>query len=250
MTVRLTHDEIRELLAAHALDAVERDEAETIELHLRDCPRCRAEVADYREVASALAAGHEPAPMRLWDNIMSELEAAPPMKLASVVPIRSVPWRKSLRVGIGAVATVAAAALTLLSVRVLEQDERIDSMQSALTDKTILAAAITANGNPNSRHAELRSANGVLLARATLGPDGTGYLWSDGLPRTDADRTYQLWAIVGTESISIGVLGSSPNIAPFRIAGDVVGLAITEEVTGGVVATKNQPVAFGLIVTA
>ena len=247
MTVQLTHDEIRELLAAYALDAVDRDEAETIELHIRDCPRCRAEVADNREVASALAVGHEPAPMRLWDNIMAELEAAPPMKLASVVPIRFVPWRRSLRVGVGA---VAAVALAVLGVRVVEQDERIDSMQTALADRTILAAALAAHGNPDARSAELRSANGVLLARATLGPDGTGYLWSDGLPRTGPDRTYQLWAIVGTETISIGVLGPSPSVAPFRIAGDVIGLAITEEVAGGVVASENQPVASGLIITA
>lgn len=247
MTIRLTHDEIRELLAAYALDAVDRDEAETLDLHLRDCPRCRAEVADHREAASALAAGHEPAPMRLWDNIVAELEAAPPMELASVVPIRSAPWRRSLRVGVGA---VAAAALAVLGVRVVEQDQRIDSMQTALEDRTVLAAALAAHGNPDARQAELRSANGVVLARAVLVPDGTGYLWSDGLPRTAPDRTYQLWAIVGTERISAGVLGPSPNVAPFRIAGDVVGLAITEEVAGGVVASENQPVASGLIVKA
>lgn len=247
MTSRLSHDDIRDLLAAYALDAVDGDEAEAIDLHVRDCPRCRADVADHREVASALATGHEPAPLRLWDTIAAELEAAPPLQLASVVPIRPAPWRRALRVG---VASVAAATIAVLGVRVVQQDDRIDGMQTALEDRTVLAAALAAQGNPDARQAELRSADGVVLARAVLIPDGTGYLWSDGLPRTDPDRTYQLWAIVGTERISAGVLGPNPNVAPFRIAGDVVGLAITEEVAGGVVASENQPVASGLIVQA
>jgi len=101
-----------------------------------------------------------------------------------------------------------------------------------------------------ARRAELRSADGIALAHAVLVPDGTGYLWSDALPGTAPDRTYQLWAVVGTERISAGVLGPSPQIAPFRIAGEVVALAITEEVAGGVVASENQPVESGLIVEA
>ena len=247
MTSRLSHDDIRDLLAVYALDAVDADEAETIELHLRDCPRCRAEVADHRETASALATGHEPAPLRMWDNIAGQLEAAPPLQLASVVPIRPAPLRRAVRV---AVASVAAVTIAVLGVRVVQQDDRLDRMQTAMEDRTVLSAALAASGNPDARHAELRSANGIVLARAVLVPDGTGYLWSDGLPRTDGARTYQLWAIVGTERISAGVLGPNPGVAPFRIAGDVVGLAITEEVAGGVVASQNQPVASGLIVEA
>lgn len=247
MTSRLSHDDIRDLLAAYALDAVDGAEAEAIDLHVRDCPRCRADVADHREAASALATGHEPASLRLWDTIAAELEAAPPLQLASVVPIRPAPWRRAFRVG---VASVAAATIAVLGVLVVQQDDRIDGMQTALGDRTVLAAALAAHGNPDARQAELRSADGVVLARAVLIPDGTGYLWSDGLPRTDPDRTYQLWAVVGTERISAGVLGPNPNVAPFRIAGDVVGLAITEEVAGGVVASENQPVASGLIVQA
>lgn len=247
MTVRPSHDEIRELLAAFALDAVDGDEGEGIELHLRDCPRCRAEVADHREAAGALATGHEAAPIATWNSIVDELEAAPPMRLAAVVPIPASRWRRALRV---AVTAIAAASLAVLGVRVVQQEQRFDAMQAALEDRTVLAAALAAHGSSDARQADLRSANGVVLARAVLVPDGTGYLWSDHLPRTATDRTYQLWAIIGTERISAGVLGPNPSVAPFRLAGDVVGLAITEEVAGGVVASENQPVASGLIVDA
>ena len=247
MTSHLTHDEIRELLAVYALDAVDDDEAATIELHLRGCPRCRAEVADHRETAGALATGHEQAPVHLWDNIVSTLEEAPPMELARLLPLRAPRERRVWRVAVGA---AAAALIGVVGVRVVQQGDQIDRMQSALEDRTVLAAALAAHGNPDARQAQLLSADGVVLARAVLVPDGTGYLWSDGLPHTDADHTYQLWAIVGTEKISAGVLGPDPSVAPFRIAGDVTALAITEEVAGGVVASENQPVASGVVVEA
>ena len=46
MTGGLGHPEVQELLGAFALDALEPDEADAVDLHLRDCPRCRAEVAE------------------------------------------------------------------------------------------------------------------------------------------------------------------------------------------------------------
>lgn len=247
MTTQLTHDEIYELLAVYALDAVDGDEAETIELHLRECPRCRAEVTDHRETAAALATGHEPAPVHLWDSIVSTLEEAPPIELARVLSIRSSRTRRTLQ---AAVVMAAAVVMTVVGVRVVQQGDQINRMQSALEDRTVLAAALAAHGNPDARHAELLSADGIALARVVLVPDGTGYLWGEGLPSTVSGRTYQLWAIVGTKLISAGVLGPNPGVVPFRIAGDVIGLAITEEVAGGVVASKNQPIASGLIVEA
>jgi predicted anti-sigma-YlaC factor YlaD len=242
----LSHDAIRELLGAYSLDAVDGAEVEAIELHLRECPRCRGEVADHREAASALAMVSEPAPVRLWDNIVADLAAAPPLQLAPVVPMR--PRRR--RSSVHAAVAVAAAVVALLGVRVVQQGQRIDGMQSALQDRTVLAAALTAQSNPHARKTDLHSKTGVVLAHAVLVPDGTGYLWSDGLPAVSAHRTYQLWAIIGTERISAGVLGNSPRVAPFHVAGKIVGFAITEEVAGGVVASENQPVASGLVVEA
>ena len=49
------HDhEIEELLGAYALDAVNAEEATAVEVHLTTCPRCRAELDAYREMAAAL----------------------------------------------------------------------------------------------------------------------------------------------------------------------------------------------------
>ena len=49
------HEEVAGLLGAYALDALDSDEAALVEAHLRDCPRCSAELARHHEVAGLLA---------------------------------------------------------------------------------------------------------------------------------------------------------------------------------------------------
>jgi anti-sigma factor RsiW len=113
MDRELSHQELQELTGAFALDAVEPDEREAMELHLLECPRCRAEVAEYREVAAFLAHNGHTAPEGLWDRIAGALEEAPPpLDLAPVVPLPQ-PRRA---VGLRIVAAVAAAAAANASI--------------------------------------------------------------------------------------------------------------------------------------
>jgi anti-sigma-K factor RskA len=62
-----------------------------------------------------------------------------------------------------------------------------------------------------------------------------------------SDRTYQLWGVAGDETVSLGLLGSSPGRSVFRTSGDVSALAITDEPAGGVVVSRQQPVAVGTV---
>ena len=144
------------------------------------------------------------------------------------------------KVGFGLIAMLLALIAQLTYVQVVRAEQLTADPQNFRVSERDFARS----------RGKILTADGVVLARAVLVPDGTGYLWSGGLPLTDPDRTYQLWAIVGTEAISAGVLGPNPSVAPFRITGDVTALAITEEVAGGVVASENQPVASGAVVEA
>jgi hypothetical protein len=58
----MSHRDIESLLAAHALDAVDADEARAIETHLRICNDSRAEIRALRAVAEFLRTGREQAP--------------------------------------------------------------------------------------------------------------------------------------------------------------------------------------------
>ncbi len=240
VTPAVSHDEIQSLLGAYALDAVVGEDGDNITFHLSECDRCRSEVTDHLEMASALAGSYSPAPVPLWAGIATRLTEPPS---ASVVPLRRR-WNQRFVI---AAASIAAIAIGALGIRIAEQDHRIQRTQTALEDRTVLTAALAAQGDPAARRADLRSGDGKVLAHAVLTRDGTGYLWSDGLPALTPARTYQLWAVIGNEPISAGLLGGTPRVAPFRASGPVVGLAITEENASGVAVSHNQPVVSGLV---
>jgi hypothetical protein len=74
-------------------------------------------------------------------------------------------------------------------------------------------------------------------------PDGTSRADAVDLPSLPGDQTYQLWAVVGDEIVSVGLLGQDPLDVPLRIEGEPSVLALTVEVAGGVAVSQAQPVA-------
>ena len=253
MRRELSHAELRELLGAYALDAVDDDERQAVERHLETCPSCRTEVGEHREVAALLAAGWVPAPEGVWDRIAGALdEAPPPMRVPPVVPLDGERSRRRVggmgRAGRAAVALGVAASVALvglLGVKVLDTSERVDQVATALQGENVEQAANAAAASPDARRVALRSGDGHLWADAVVLPDGTGYVLRTNLPRLPANRTYQLWGVAGTNKISVGVLGPAPGPVAFRAAGPYSALAITEEVAGGVVATQQAPRVVG-----
>ena len=243
----MTHAEIEELLGAYALDAVEAHEADVIEAHLRDCPRCRAEVADHRETAAMLAHVGAPAPAGLWDRIAGSLEEPPPgLELARVVPLRP----ESRRRGQGwlrAVAAVAAAVIAVLGFKVVDQEQRVDQLERALGERGVEGDIAALALAPGTVRVDLVSTDGRYHAEVVLGETGQGYLVGDNLPAVGPDRTYQLWGQVGEGLVSLGLLGSDPSSAGFQVQAPVVALALTEEVASGVERSANTPVVVGMV---
>ncbi len=248
MERELTHDRAAELLGAYALDAVDVDDRDAVERHLDACPRCRAEVADHRTVASFLGSAGGRAPDGLWDRIAGSLEEAPPeLRLAPVVPLkerRSV----SLRVG-AAAAAVAAGVIAVLGAQVVHLNDEVNKMSTPeRADAALLSAATQAFADPQAQRVSMRSSDGRLSAETALLADGTGFLVAHDLPALPNDRTYQLWALANGQKISAGVLGANPRVVAFRyVPSGLSGFAVTNEQAGGVTATQNAPVVLGTL---
>jgi len=248
MERELTHDEVAELLGAYTLDAVDTDERDAVEHHLNECPRCRAEVADHRTVASFLGSAGGRAPDGLWDRIAGSLEEAPPeLRLAPVLPLkerRSV----SLRVG-AAAAAVAAGVIAVLGLEVVHLNHQVDHLAApGGANNSLLSAATHALADPSTKRVSMRSSDGQRSAEVALTSDGTGFLVADDLPALPDDRTYQLWALANGQKISAGVLGARPQVVAFRYApSGLSGFAVTDEQAGGVVSTQNAPVVLGTL---
>ena len=146
-------------------------------------------------------------------------------------------------------AAAAVAAAVSLGVAVTEQQRRIEELAEGVEDAAIVRAANAALLRDDAHRLTLTSLDGAVRVEAVILPDGRGYLAEDNLRRLPAGRTYQLWALGGEEPISAGVLGADPRIMPFAVDPRITGLAITSELAGGVVASRNQPVAAGEVQT-
>jgi hypothetical protein len=261
MAAPLTHHEIEDLLGAYALDAVDGAEADQVADHLLECARCRAEVAEHREVAALLAQGGSPAPAELWDRIAATIEGSGPSEqdklLVAPPPLFSRPresagrrpWRNRATL---AVAAVAAAVSAVLGVQVVGQGDKIERQGEELAriaeDDGLGLAFSRAIADPAAELVALSSTDGEHEAQAVM-TGGTGLIHAGALPDLPEGRTYQLWGDVGDRRISLGVLGNRPEVASFAVSGDIVALAITEEDGAGVVVSEQPPVVFAIMPT-
>lgn len=241
-------DELRDLVALLALDALDGDERAVAESAVARDDELRAELDAHLRVAAILAESVEHRPSTpspgVWAHIRAEVEGSdrPTPELASVTEVRRLrSWaRAAIGVSVAAVLVSAMLALRLAHVTGEVGGEALDRAAAAKVAEPG-AEVVTLVGQEGHESAE---------ARVVLGDDGVGYLLADSLPALDPERTYQLWAIVadggGNKVISAGVLGNDPGIAPFQAVGDVAGFAITEEVAGGVVVSQGDTIAVWL----
>ncbi len=281
------HQEIQELLGAYALDAVDRETAAMIESHLDECVKCSIEVAQHHEVAGLLANSGGPSPAGLWDGIANQLDGSVPPsweRLASQLGpegnldegdlpdslrdggakvvrsaddadrpkvVRIDGRRNRNRWVVRAAAVVAAAAAVVavvLGVQVDHLHHQVSALQgqpqlsaverAALSDPTTLKVTLS----PTSSRPTAAGPVTVVLTRS-----GTGFVEAGGLSSLPSNETYQLWGVIGNQTISLGLLGSQPRVVPFSVAGNasVSAFAITAEQSGGVVHSSHQPVVAG-----
>jgi anti-sigma factor RsiW len=233
--VTLRHDEVEELLGAYALDAVDPEEADAVEAHLADCPRCRAEVDAHREVAAYLARGGAPAPEQVWSRIAAAIDgdAPPPMRL--VVEDDRKPRSRWIRWGGPALAAAAVLAIVAVGVSTLGGDDAEGG--------DLDAVALDAFESPDATTAELVDEDGAVVARAAVLPDGQGYLLAEPLPDLD-EGTYQLWGSDDGTIVSLGVLGPAPETIAFPAgaAHDVLMISVED---AAVASPTRAPVAVG-----
>ena len=122
-------DELHELTAAYALDALEPAEERAYEAHLEECARCRDELAGLADTAAALAyaAGEASPPEALRGRILDAARA----ERTNVVPLRAaVGARPSRR-------SPAAAAVLVVGMGMWNV-----SLQHRLDRRSALAAVL------------------------------------------------------------------------------------------------------------
>lgn len=244
----MNHESLRQLLAIHALDALEQEEAARVEAHVATCASCRAELDGHRAVASLIGAQSVEAdvPESLWDRVEAGIERA------SVTRLR--PSRTSLLATVGAAAALLALVVVqtarlgsvqeqLLATeqRLVTTEQRLVTIERAITAGDWTQVASIAAATPGARSVAL---DGAGRTEVTLLPDGTGFITASELAALPADRAYQLWIVQRGEVVSAGLLRNGAAGSVFRYdPATLEGLVVTEEEAAGVVVAEGPAVA-------
>ncbi|HEX3605968.1 MAG TPA: anti-sigma factor [Candidatus Dormibacteraeota bacterium] len=120
----MTCDDCDQLLAAHAVGALDADEDRRLQLHLAGCPTCRAAAAAYLRTADLLPLTLEPVqpPPALRSRLLAQVHAEAAGQHGARTP--RLPWRRRLWEALpaargltlaGGIASMAAVALAVWS---------------------------------------------------------------------------------------------------------------------------------------
>jgi anti-sigma-K factor RskA len=235
-------DDIEDLLAAYALDALEPEEIARVHTLLEERPELRATLAELRATADKLPYGLPEAtpPPELRQRVLDHATGR-----AARTSTRRPGGVRGWLLGLGALAAAASIAAIL-------------GWGQAFGLRGELARV---NAELLAVHEDLSSAQAVI---ATLQGGGQGAMvrTSDGqtvfvvkLPELQPGRTYQLWRIQGdtpasaglfsVDPLGYGVLVLEPGQQPQ--SGEIV--AVTDEPSGGSPGPTTQPLIAGEVRT-
>jgi anti-sigma-K factor RskA len=256
--------DVRDLLPAYALDAVDDVERRAVERLLAADPDARRELDECRDVVAAFAVESAPPP-GLRDAVLSRVAAsagtgAAPGAVTSarsdagsdeapraeadtsagegtgdgvvvdLVAARRARRRRWTGLAAAVAAAVAVAVPTTLAVRATQEQWRLEAQADAISqmladpDATILHGEVEGGGQAS-----------VLAAGDDM------YFRASGLPDSGDGRDYQLWVVEADGAVvSAGVLdvqgGSTSRLVQDEPG---VGMAVTVEPAGG----SEQPTA-------
>ncbi len=197
----MTCDEAAELLAASSLNALEQDERDALEGHLKLCPRCAAELRGYAETAAQLGLALPPVepPSALKRRVLARAnERERGGWTGAGGPALKIRWPRLHPASlVAAAALVVALSATLwaagLQVQLNEQRELVGSLRYRATSYDKVVAVL------QSPDMQLRPLQGTELAPSAIGrlyvdPEtGAGMMMVRSLPPLSAGRVYQLW---------------------------------------------------------
>ena len=233
------HQDLRDLLPAYALGALDPDEQRAVEAHLSTCESCQQELERCQELSSGLLLAAPPVapPSRLRQGLQAQLAAGRAPRRAPARPTGLWP-----RVG-GWALGLAAIALIVLNVLTYQQLQALQTQQSTLAQQLdVSQTALALISQPGSRTLPVSGDSGgggsFIVGQAST----TGVLFAQGLTVLQPSQTYQIWLIdADGKPVSAGLFRLEPGqrfvtllILSDRPITDFAGLGVTIEPLGGV----------------
>jgi anti-sigma-K factor RskA len=253
----MKHEDYQDMLAPHALGALDRADRALMEEHLETCEECRAELDQWRDTAGVLAhvaGAAEPSPQvreRILENVRAERSALSgnvvDLPLRPRRPVSQLPRFAAIAASVILVALIGLVGILWQQNRKAKSDlARLTAeAEQARKDREQDQKLLELFNSPAARVVQLTGTDQASAAQAYLIYDaksGRAILRTRGLPQTAAGRAYQLWFIAGGPPVpgrvfKIGAAGEgtlSDQIPPRTLPTAV--FAVTEENETGATA--------------
>lgn len=232
----MSGDDVRDLLAAWALDAVDDIERAAVERAMRADPALADEGRALRETAAVLAVdASAPAPDAVRATVLDRISALPQAGRSSAPGARSMSTRRPSLRQVSAVAAaflLGAAIPTGLAISQSSQVSELERQTQALDD-------VLGRPDPRIVQAEVRGGGSATAIVA----DGAAVFTARGLPALE-EGDYQLWIIAEGSPESAGLLTLDSGGATVDLTGLTAdaALAVTVEPRGGSLQPTTDPV--------
>lgn len=225
---RFEDNELHELAAAYALDAVDDVERRAFKRHLEDCAWCQEEVASYDGAVSALA------------QLTPLVEPPPAMKDALMAGLDSTPKRTALErspaVNHRLLAAAAAALVLLIGGGVAVGQPWKEPVVVATLDE----ASLVENAPDARQYAASSGAARVIVtvSRST----GRAIVQGEQMDPAPPGRSYQGWFLDGSGTPRSAGLMSSSGKSQLLQGRPGATFAVTVEPSGGSKAPTTKPI--------
>lgn len=234
--------QVRELISAYALGALDAEDEAFVARHLDSCPGCLEELEQYSQLSEAMlhAVPPQPAPAEVRAKVLASLPAEqPPIGKPSFFPRPELGW----------VTAAAAVAVLILNVILLFEIRAARSQQAqlqALVDRNQVGLAVLTY--PTSQVVEVQG-EGELFGTFVFDPQReVAVLYAWGLDALPVGSTYQAWFTdPAGERVNGGLFQAEdgftivPLWAPAPV-GSFEMLGVTVEPAGGSQGPSGPPV--------
>ncbi len=202
-------EHVDDLIDLYALGALEPDEQGAVDQHLDECGRCRALLAQAKELVLLLAwtpDQHDPPPA-LRGRVLRRVE-----QLQRLDGDDARPWWQRFMTGLDGwtprlsvgLAGAMAAVLLVVGLRMVRLQDEVQSLRVQLQEQQLVVDVLR---SPDSRLVSLAGQPGAPGGRAQLLLDPKGrraYLVTSELEPLAPEQTYQLWLIADNKPVSMG----------------------------------------------
>lgn len=250
----------------YALNALDGEDKQAFETHLRACPACAQRLAEARRQTSLLGLAAAPVtpPPALKAALMRRIqnEGRATVEQKSVAPVRKKSWGLRFSLSFAAATAILALATFLLGKQYLLQRQQIGQLQAQLQAAQTLAAQTAAAMHVYADVVSAPDTVSVTLQQQNSAAPGQAHvlfnarmglaIYSGLISPAPSGKSYQLWLVPASGApLSAGLVAASqqngPLVAHFQPGVSATAFAVTVEPQGGSPQPTGPKVLVGTV---